>query len=380
VLTTSNVQAVSQANQATDEKNLSSDDWLGEIRKGLKKKKNVKEFTQKEQSSQTEEESKDDHSKKEDVPQTVIQSIDSSIAAKRCSALPEGKQGLEALKEYWERNIKLIDVFANGALRVSGEDEIAKRYTSDDSIIKVWMINEGIKIFRFKPKEAGLLCLDIDCKNDKDGVKDLFSFFKSQGKEGALLPKIFQEFPNNFPCWVATASGGYHLYFKVPAEVEMKKSCALLAGYPSLEILYEKAPNVAGSYKDGKPYVLYGSFDNIPNLPQVIQTAIDSPKDKQQSKINPVQKNQKKFNTKKKNGNRTFGKPSGDNVVKQTEDFYSGIFTGRNDKAFKLALNFRYNGYEEDETLQWLLNDHSVNTLPEREIESTVKSAYKYNQ
>jgi len=131
-----------------------------------------------------------------------------------------------------------------------------KGFTADISLIRKYAA-EGTENWKFIPADNGLFCLDVDRKEGKaDGLKELLSAL------GNNAPPELQDIESRFPCYVKTPSNGYHLYFKYNgAKI---KNAEL---FPSVETKHGSAGlTAAGSYKDGKPYILYGAIENAPPL------------------------------------------------------------------------------------------------------------------
>jgi hypothetical protein len=305
--------------------------------------------------------------------------------------LPEqkGKEGLAALQEYTQAGIGLIGAYDNGAAIAKGDD-YEKAFSCDLPIIEnLWLGNDKrtngqeIRRYYFKPIIAGLICLDIDCKNGKDGISEFYNFCRTRGKSKEQLPKMLQELPNNFPCFVKTPNDGYHLYFKDRGKKEVK--IVHLPHLPNALAVEVKTKQLtaAGSFKDGKPYVLYGKISAAPLLPNFIENAIFNTETigKNPSEIRILfQKQKGKQHIKSLQQKKDWGKPSWDKITEWTqEDKFLEISTGRNKRAFYLALHAKTHKYTFDETLNEILNDTTVNSLPEREIRDVVKSVYKAN-
>jgi hypothetical protein len=296
----------------------------------------------------------------------------------------KGKEGLAALQEYPQLGIGLIGAYDNGATIAKGDD-YEKAFTCDLHIIELtWKGKnerakwQSIRRYYFKPKAAGLICLDIDCKNGKDGISEFYNFCRTRGKSKEQLPKMLQELPNNFPCFVKTPNGGYHLYFKERGEREVK--IPHLPKAPSVEVK-TKQLTAAGSFKDGKPYILYGDISAAPLLPIFIKNAIfntETMKKNPREKRVLFPKQKGKQRVKSLQQKKDWEKPSWDKITEWTqEDKFLEISGGRNKRAFHLALKANTHKYTFDETLNEILNDTTVNSLPEREIRDVVKSAYK---
>jgi hypothetical protein len=298
----------------------------------------------------------------------------------------KGKEGLDALMEYAQAGIGVMGAYDNGKTIASG-DEYDKFFTCDPIIIEsIWKGKnerakwQKIRRYYFKPKDAGLICLDIDIKNDKDGLKEFFQFCQLEGVSEESLPRIFQDFPNNFPCWVATPNGGYHLYFKDRMEREVK--IAYLPNTPAVEVK-SKQLTAGGSLKDEKPYILYGDISAAPPLPKFIENAIFNTQKQVEPTVHSLlQKQQRsKRTTKSWQQKKVWGKPPWNKITEWTEKYKSQeISVGKNVRAFHLARKAKTFEYTFDETLNELLNDVTVNSLPEWEIRNVVKSAYNYNR
>lgn len=285
---------------------------------------------------------------------------------------PEGtppikaRKGTEALAYMTGKGISLIGAYESGATITSGETWAAA-FTADMKIIdalRAGMDSRAkgkITRFYFLPQAAGLLCLDIDRKNGKDGIEEFYAWAEKAGKPRHLLPRFLQDLPANFPCYVQSPSGGLHLYFSYTGGKLQKKP--LSPETPGVEIKHG-APGLTspGSYKNGNPYILHGEIENAPPLPAFILAAIEPPKKKAATYI--PQRNEKK----------EWGKSSWEKIREWTEA--DGAGAGRNDKAFNLARHARNHGYTEAETLAAIRGEPSLDGLPEKEIETAVHSAF----
>jgi hypothetical protein len=114
--------------------------------------------------------------------------------------------------------------------------------------------NQPIHLFRFIPKEAKLICLDID-KNHSDsadGENNLYRLLRAKGYDP--LPPLLRDLPS-FPVRVDTPSGGIHLYFSYNGP-DIKK--AKLA--EGVEVFHIDPLTAAGSRKGNGGYTLYGNL------------------------------------------------------------------------------------------------------------------------
>jgi hypothetical protein len=275
-------------------------------------------------------------------------------------------EGTEALTYMTGRGISLIGAYDSGAT-IAGGAERAAAFTTDMNIIDALRAGTDsrakVKItrFYFLPQAAGLLCLDIDHKNGKDGIQDFYAWAERAGKPRHLLPRFLQDLPANFPCYVQSPSRGLHLYFSYSGGKVQKRP--LSQDTPGVEIKHgEPGLTSPGSYKNGNPYILHGDIENSPPLPAFILAAIEPPKPRAAAYI-PKQPEKKDW-----------GKPSWEKIRDWTEA--DGAGAGRNDRAFNLARHARNHGYTEAETLAAMRGDPSLDGLPEKEIETAIHSAF----
>jgi len=274
------------------------------------------------------------------------------------------REGTEALAYMTGKGIALIGAYDTGATIAKGE-AWASAFTADMKIIDGLRAGTDSRIkgritrFYFLPDKAGLLCLDIDRKNGKDGIEEFYLWAEQAGKPRHLLPHILQDLPHNFPCYVSTPSGGFHLYFRYAGARLQKRPLSPIT--PAVEIKHGPPGLTSpGSYKNGLPYILHGELDQAPPLPAFILAAIE-PQGQRAAAYIPQ-------------GKKEWGKPSWDKIREWTEK--DGAGAGRNDRAFNLARHARNHGYTEAEALNAIRQDADINGLPEKEIETAIMSAY----
>jgi hypothetical protein len=277
-------------------------------------------------------------------------------------------KGLGAIKIYLDRKIKLMGRYESGAAIAAGED-YAKAFTADKETIKALISGAGdtqgrakgtrIRRFDFRPADYGFLCLDIDVKDGKNGIKDFYALLESWGKPRDKLPAALRELPGTFPCYVTTPSGGIHLYFKYrgPATGNL-----LSKHYESIEIKYgSRTITVPGSRKPKGEYILHGSLDAAPELYGFIADKLPRP-EKEPRRYIPIRKE--------------FKQTSWEQILEFTDtDGRAGA--GRNNRAYSLALHAKTHGWNEEDTLDALQNEPSISGLPVTEIITAVKSAYR---
>jgi hypothetical protein len=237
---------------------------------------------------------------------------------------------------------------------------------SDDNDIKNYSLNleseQKDNKERYKICLIGkLLCLDIDRKNGIDGIASFYDYFKKRGVEKERLPLYLQNIDKgSYPFYMSTPSGGLHLYFKYLGKCPDGKLC------DGVEI---KNKQLSGGYKDDKPYVLHGDIEDMQRIPPILlKEIIPKPKQVKQERIFSAAQ---KYKSESK---REF--PSWSKITEYTDEDGKGT-QGRNSRAFSLALHARTHGYDINETLENLMQDQSVNELPQKELSDVVKSAYK---
>jgi len=200
---------------------------------------------------------------------------------------PRKYEGIAALVEYTKRGIRLMPcVPVEEDLKkyrpIVGKEKWDGKATADIELIKkytsgaLWP-NTPIRLFRFIPAEAGLLCLDIDKGhgNAVDGEAEFYRLVRARGYDP--LPPLLRDL-QAFPVRVETPSGGLHLYFSYN-RLSIKK--AALA--ESVEVFHVDPLTAAGSEKESKAYTLYGELDEAPPLPAELLEIITNNKKQRQA-------------------------------------------------------------------------------------------------
>ena len=191
-------------------------------------------------------------------------------------------------------NIPLIGVYMPSGATIAKQEP--ENYTTDPREIAALMEGKGdrhgrgkgtpIQRFYFIPADAGLLCLDIDRKPGKpDGLQELYKLFPRD-----TLPRALQDIDRFFPCYVATPSGGYHLYFKYKGPPVKKTNLAL-----EVEVKHGRPGLTApGSRKENGLYVLHGELENAPPLYGIIIDRIAEPQKPQRAAADTPRYRQRK--------------------------------------------------------------------------------------
>ena len=127
--------------------------------------------------------------------------------------------------------------------------------------------NHKIELFRIFPVDNKYIVIDIDTHAGKaNGLMQWQQYIKKNQLDGTPHFKDLEL----FPCFVESANGGKHLYFRLDRELPQKiKNLAT-----SIEIsTKDHGETAAGSYRKGTKnnyYTLHGDLNNAPYLPLCI--------------------------------------------------------------------------------------------------------------
>ena len=140
----------------------------------------------------------------------------------------------------------------------------------------IWTNSTPITIFQFYPKLGNMVVLDLDSAKKFTGEQhgsgtDGISAFKElvARKAGEMTEtenKLFENFPENFPCYVKTPSAGLHLYFRFSADMKLKKSLE----NTNIECKHRSLVTAAGSIRGNRRYRIFGNLRNMPFMPAAI--------------------------------------------------------------------------------------------------------------
>jgi hypothetical protein len=266
-------------------------------------------------------------------------------------------KGIQALREYTRRGIKLIGCYCFKTkegnvitpFRNKGDD-ILKGASNDISYIEYESESYNpIKVWKFVPAHYGFLCLDIDVKDGKDGYKEFLSLDVDHTWNINTMP------------YVRTPSGGYHLYFKYTGALTWLNKP--IKNYPAIEVKYGMSGITAGgSYKMDKPYELFGNLDEAPELPQWLKPLMDS----KQAQDRRYALSAKRF---KKDDS-----PVADDIIWGWVDKASSG-PGRNNDAYGFAIRALGHGWELPQVEAYLLGCPRTSGLTGLDIQTTVASA-----
>ena len=320
------------------------------------------------------EQAKANSAKKEPEVRTEAEKKETPRAAPEIKPKPR-YEGLDAIREILMAGANVIGAFPSGAYITSKEDFQAA-FTADTETIKNLMAGKGdnqgrakgkqIRLFRFCPAPAGLLCLDIDRghENETDGLVEFYSMFEKEGTPRAALPSMLRDIEGGtFPVYTTTPRGGFHLFFRYSGP-EVKKG--LLA--PNVEIFHANAYLTApGSMKEGRPYVLHGSLADAPEIPPIIARRLPKAKAEQAPQRKAV------FNFGQPREERT---PGLEQIAAWAEQ--DGSYSGKNELCHEIALRAardKYN-YTAEDVIAFLKT--YPGTSGHAQIRDAVFSAFRY--
>jgi hypothetical protein len=246
---------------------------------------------------------------------------------------------------------------------------------TSDKIAKSYSIETPVK--QGKPYKAFIagrfLVLDIDRHPDApDGIQSLYAWLDGIGKPRDLLPPFMRDIDGgSFPAWQETPHGGYHLFFKYSGAKQSDPSKGNFTDtqgrqVKSIDILAFMIQTGWSRDGSGKPYIFHGNLDQAPALPDFIRRRLPH-KEKPAPVFIPLDK-------KKYEGATPWAK-----IVEFTDaDGRGGA--GRNEWAYSAAVHAKTHNYTEAEALAALQNELRIEGLPNSEIQSAVKSAYRGKQ
>lgn len=225
---------------------------------------------------------------------------------------------------------------------------------------------QEIRRFRCIPGAAGFVVLDIDRghADGADGAQELAAFIT---REGILLPPA----AGFGVVHTRTPSGGKHYWHRYNGPRLKKQTLC-----PAVEVFHYHALTVPGSWKDGKPYTLYGQDGPAADVAGTLRAATALPpviarylKDENDTLTaaprHPVQTRETDYQ----------GPPAWEKIAAWVDQDGDGG-AGRNAYAFAFARRAR-RYYTETETAAYLASCPAVAGLNSREIQTAVQSAYR---
>lgn len=248
--------------------------------------------------------------------------------------------------------IAVIPTYDSGATKGGWKTDPKAFTTSLENVKAHW--SNGIRRFQLHPFDNGLICLDIDRKNGKDGLQCLCDL-------GVTLPDYMRDGVANHPAYTTTPSGGYHLFFRISTTVKYKSE-DVGAG---LEVVhYNHLITAPGSWKDGRTYVFCGDITKAPPFPFALKRFL-TPWEVAKPAARPM--------------------PLPTNTTLSLDDIvriidHQGQFSpeaSRNRYCFEVARYARKTGIDSGTVACYLSNRFQGEDFTTREINGAVKSAYR---
>ena len=261
------------------------------------------------------------------------------------------------LKHFLNYGIKVIATYQTGETLGSWKDP--KNFTVNlDEIRTYW--KQGIRRFQFHPYTNGFLCFDIDRKNGKDGLIELYRIFTMSR---LAMPSYLLDI-ETFPALTVTPSGGLHLYFRY-TDTTKYRPVDIAQG---LEVFhYNHLLTVPGSRKGNREYRFYGDLREAPELPPVIKRFLTEYENSEKISRPVWTYNQKQH-----------GKLSIEDIagVIDRQGRHSPE-ASRNRYSYEIAWFARKQGYPPGEIEAYLLGRFEAPDFPGTEIKKTIQSAFK---
>ena len=220
---------------------------------------------------------------------------------------------------------------------ISPEIEIRDRDT-----LAAWY-RRGTRRFIFRPIDAGLVALDLDMKNGKNGVREFIEITGTDPREAYH---------------VETPSGGVHVYFRNTSGADFV-SCEL-RDHPGIEIKHRAFITLAGSISDRGRYIPHGDAEEIQALPAALRDVMPV----RRSDPAPMPRH---------TGEALALRKIYDVLIKQGLTPTEGT---RNRFSFELARFARRQGHRPD-AVQGFLSFLASGNFTSYEIRSAVNSAYR---
>jgi hypothetical protein len=261
------------------------------------------------------------------------------------------------IQHFIDHGIDLIPTLPSGATMGSWKD--MQNYTRDYAKLVGYRTNNGVRKFQLYPRVNGLLCLDIDRKNGKDGLKELYRIFSQAGR---AMPSYLLDI-GTFPAYTATPSNGLHLYFRYQG-MKLYRSREIA---PGLEAVHHNHLLTApGSEKDDKPYIFYGDLANAPTAPTTLIAFLTEVTEETEAPIVWEYKQAQ----------------HGELSLQAIEQIIGGqgeysALASRNRFTYEVAKFARKKGYSPIEVEEYIAQRYQAETFTAYEIRVAINSAYK---
>ncbi|NCC64086.1 MAG: hypothetical protein EOM15_05480 [Spirochaetia bacterium] len=260
------------------------------------------------------------------------------------------------IQHFTDHGIALIPTLPSGATMGSWKD--MQNYTRDMKRLVAYK-RDGVNKFQLYPKANGYIGLDIDRKNGKDGLKELYNLFTKAGK---AMPGYLLDI-GTFPAYTATPSNGLHLYFRYSG-LKLYRSCEIAPGLEAVH--YNHLLTAPGSEKDGKPYTFYGSLDNAPAIPATLLSFLGEVQEGEAPRIVWEYKQAQ---------HGTLSLQAIEQIIEGQGEFSPAA--SRNRFTYEVAKFAQKKGYSPIEVEEYITQRYEAATFTAYEIRTAVSSAYK---
>lgn len=242
-------------------------------------------------------------------------------------------KNIEILKQYLDNNMPLVPVYKDYYQCQNKETKQIILLNTEAELLKY--IKYGIEIFLVYPSKNNLIAIDIDRKDQGDGLKNFYHFLKTKGIKNPILANV-----ENHPVYTLTKSKGYHLLFKL-SDTILSKTIKSSSGITAVDYRYRAGIIAAGSIKHGGEYTLYGNLKDIPQLPYADERTLFLDLHKTQRKIYNSQEAEKNYSNIK---DEKYKFKIIENILKNSRAKHSN--ESPHYKLFYMAKALQYAGFE----------------------------------
>lgn len=255
----------------------------------------------------------------------------------------------DVLTSYLQKNIELIPSKDKRPLIAYTKEPERLIRTADG--LKQWT-ERGITEYGFIPSKHNLLVIDIDRgqghANQADGIANIKELIAGAATIGDKIKRYFDSFPDSFPCYTTTPSGGLHLYFRasyITPELAKRFDNSTLQS-KNIELKYNTKTTAAGSETAKGRYIMTGSLERLPemtlDLLNVLIKAPERPPERQRYPRKTTDSSAAAWNT----------TPEG--IIQKATEKYSGM--SNHEFIYKTAILFQRAGMTKAIAEQYIKN------------------------
>lgn len=277
------------------------------------------------------------------------------------------QEATDILESYLQNNIALIP--SKDKRPIIAYTKEPEKLITDLQRLADWK-QGGVTEYGFIPSRNNLLLLDLDRgdthANKADGINNFMHLVQS-AKLNEKLRGYFENFPENFPCYTQTPSGGIHLYFKASyITPELAKRLDYGKASENIELKYNTKATAAGSVYRGKEYILHGKIENAPKMTLDLLDLLTKPKPKPQKR--------QYRNFERTDGTKWNDTPEG--IIDKATELYSGL--PNHDFIYKTAVLFHNAGMEKATAERYILQTpQHLQRQNQADTQTAINSIYK---